>query len=177
MGDWLPPREPREPDSPHEWAARGTAMLDASLRWLVGSTVLGVLVAAGLLFAGLVLPTLAVLVLAGVPGYWTFARARQAGAARRTGWRTATVTIATTGGTRLPGTVAVRFSDGSRIDLRPWEAGSAVRALGELPGLPALVAGAGPAAMTVFIPPKPPLREKPVMFGARAETYRWVPEP
>jgi hypothetical protein len=173
MGDWLPPREPDEP----QWAARGTAVLDASLRWLVVSTVLGVLVAAVLLFAGLVLPMLAVLVVAGVPGYWTFARARQADAARRTGWRTATVTITTASGTRLPRSVAVRFADGSRIDLRPWEAGSAVRALGELPGLPALVAGSGPAAMTVLIPPKPPLREKPVVFGVRAETYRWLPKP
>jgi predicted alpha/beta hydrolase len=173
MGDWLPPREPDEPT----WSARGTAMLDANLRWYVVSTVLAVLFAGVFLFSGLPVPALGILVVAGVPGYWSFARARQADAARRTGWRTATVTLTGVASTtRVSGTVAVTFSDGSRIDLRPWEAGSAVRALSELPGLPALVAGSGPAAMTVLIPPKLPWREKPVLFGARAETYRWLPE-
>ncbi len=171
MGDWLPPRDPGEP----EWAARGTAMLDTSLRWCVASTVFAVLFAAVFLFSGLVLPAIGILVVAGVPGYWTFARARQADAARRTGWRTATVTLEGVTRKSLPRTVVVRFSDGSRIDLRPWEGGT-MPALGDLPGLPALVAGSGPAAMTVLVPPKPPWREKPALFGARANTYRWLPK-
>ncbi|MEU4251986.1 hypothetical protein AB0F15_31660 [Amycolatopsis sp. NPDC026612] len=96
MGDWLPPREPGGP----EWAARGTAMLDTSLRWCVASTVFAVLFAAGFLFSGLVLPSIGILVAAGVPGYWTFARARQADAARRTGWRTAPISRLAAGGGR-----------------------------------------------------------------------------
>jgi predicted alpha/beta hydrolase len=172
-GDWLPPKEPGEP----EWAAWGTARLDASLRRFVVSTVVAVLVAGVFLFSGLLVPAAGILAVAAVPGYWSYARARQADAARRTGWRTATVTLTGVGttGTAPTGTAAVRFSDGSRIDLRLRESGSAVRAVAGLPGLPALVAGAGPA-MTVLIPPKPPWREKPVVFAARAETYRWLPE-
>ncbi|MEV7094677.1 hypothetical protein AB0M80_17760 [Amycolatopsis sp. NPDC051045] len=172
MGDWLPPREPGEP----AWAARGTVMLETRLRWPVIATVLGVLFAAVFLFSGLVVPAVAILAVAGVPGYWSFARARQADAARRTGWRTATVTLTGGTGTRLPSTVVVRFSDGSRIDLRPWEGGRTVLALGDLPGLPAVVAGSGPAAMTVLVLPELPWREKPVLFGARTKTYRWLPK-
>ncbi|MDQ7802437.1 hypothetical protein Q5425_01745 [Amycolatopsis sp. A133] len=173
-GDWLPPKEPGEP----EWAAWGTARLDASLRRFVVSTVVAVLVAGVFLFSGLPVPAFGLLALAAVPGYWSFFRARQADAVRRTGWRTATVTVTgvSTTGTAPTGTAAVRFSDGSRIDLRLRESGSAVRAISELPGLPALVAGSGPGAMTVLIPPKPPWREKPVVFAARAGTYRWLPE-
>lgn len=121
-------------------------------------------------------PAVGASVLTGVPGYWSFACHRQTIAARRTGWRTATATLTGVATLRTSGTVAVRFSDGSRIDLQPREAGSAVRALSELPDLPALVAGDGPAGLTVLIPLRPPLREKPVLFGARAETYRWLPE-
>lgn len=118
------------------------------------------------------------LVVTGIGGYRSFARRRQVAAARRTGRRTATVTLAgVTSTPTVSGTVAVRFSDGSRIDLRPWETRDAVRALSELPDLPALIAGHGAAAMTVLVLPKPPLREKPVLFAARAETYRWLPEP
>ncbi len=141
------------------------------------ATVTGVLIAAGFLFAGFVVPAVGAAVLTGVPGCWGFAYHRRTVAARRTGWRTATITLTGMGGTtRLRGTMAVRFSDGSRIDLRPGESNAAVRALSELPDLPALIAGDGPAGLTVLVPPKPPLREKPVLFGARAETYRWVPE-
>ncbi|MEU4524972.1 hypothetical protein AB0F52_40430 [Amycolatopsis sp. NPDC024027] len=140
------------------------------------ATVVGVLIAAACLFAGLVVPAVGAAVLTVVPGYWSFACHRQAVAARRTGWRTATVTLTGVATLGTSGTVAVRFADGSRIDLRPREAGNAVQALSELPDLPALVAGDGPAALTVLIPPKPPLREKTVLFAARADTYRWLPE-
>ncbi|MET8848790.1 hypothetical protein [Amycolatopsis sp. NPDC004625] len=171
MPDWLPPREPGEPDG----AARGAALLRARFARAVFATVPGLLVAAAWLFAGLTVPAAAALVLTGIPGYGAFVRHRQVLAARRTGWRTATVTLGAVASRRLPGTVAVRFSDGSRIDLRPVEGGHAVQALSELPGLPALVAGEGPAAMVVLVLPKPPVRDKAVLFGVRAETFRWLP--
>lgn len=176
MGDWLPPPERGEP----EWAAWGSATLQARFARWVFATVAGILIAAAFLFAGLVVPAVGAAVLTVVPGYWSVACHRRTVAARRTGWRTATVTLTgvwfTTLRRPLGGTVAVRFPDGSRIGLRPWETDSAVRALSELPDLPALVAGEGPAALTVLIPPKPPRREKPVLFGACADTYRWLPE-
>jgi hypothetical protein len=178
MGDWLPPPERGEP----EWAAWGSAALQARFARWVFAAVAGVLIAAAFLFAGLVVPAVGAAVLTVVSGYWGFACHRRTVAARRTGWRTATVTLIGMGFPRMRftvitlGTIAVRFSDGSRIDLRPWETNSAVRALSELPDLPALVAGNGPAGLTVLIPPKPPLREKPVLFGACADTYRWLPK-
>jgi hypothetical protein len=174
MGDWLPPPVPgKEP----EWAAWGSATLQSRFACWVFATVAGILIAAAFSFAGLVVPAVGAAVLTGVPGYWGFACHRRTVAAHRTGWRTATVTLTGMGATtRMRGTMAVRFSDGSRIGLLPWETNGAVRALSELPDLPALVAGDGPAALTVLIPPRPPLREKPVLFGARADTYRWLPE-
>ncbi|MGW4060589.1 hypothetical protein ACWEGE_20045 [Amycolatopsis sp. NPDC004747] len=171
-GDWLPPPERGEP----EWAARGTAVLHTRFARWVFTTVAGVLIAAAFGFAGRPVPAAGAAVFTGVSGCWAFAVHRQAIAARRTGWRTATVTLAgVTSAERTSGAIAVRFPDGSRIDLRPLETNAAVRALSDVPDLPALIAGNGPAALTVFVPPKPPWREKAVLFRARAATYRWLP--
>ncbi len=168
--DWLPPRTGREPP----WAAHGAAVLERRFQGLAVVMVLTILVAVACLFTGQVVAMVLGPALAVTGGYVGFAAERRLRAARRTGWRDATVTLDRVATLGTSGTVAVTFADGSRIDLRPLRAGPAVKALSELPGLPAIIAGHGPA-MTVLVPPNPPLRERPVLFPARAATYRWRP--
>jgi hypothetical protein len=170
-GDWLPPREKREP----AWAARAMAMQETRFRRLAAFFVLEILVAVACLFTGVVPVMVLGPVVAAWGGYCGFAAERRGKAARRTGWRRAAVTVGMMSTRDTSAAIAVRFADGSRIDLRSGQAGSAVRALAELSGLPAIVAGYGPA-MTVLVLPNPPLREAPVLVGACAETYRWTPD-
>ena len=170
--DWLPPREKSAP----AWSAHATAALERRFRRLAVFLVLEILVAVACLFSGQVLLMVAGPAIAAYGGYCGFAADRRAQAARRTGWRRAAVTVARVRSNDTSTAIAVRFADGSRIDLRSGQGGFAVRALAERPGLPAIVAGHGPA-MTVLVLPNPPARDEPVLFGARAETYRWWPDP
>ncbi|GLY42581.1 hypothetical protein Amsp01_086040 [Amycolatopsis sp. NBRC 101858] len=171
--DWLPAPEKSAP----EWSAHGTAALERRFRRLAAFLVLEILVAVACVVSGQVPLMVIGPAIAAYGGYCGFVADRRAQAARRTGWRSAVVTVA---GLRsradTSAAIAVRFADGSRIALRSWQAGFAVRALAERPDLPAIVAGHGPA-MTVLVPPNPPARDNPVLFGARAETYRWQPDP
>ncbi|UOZ11236.1 hypothetical protein [Amycolatopsis sp. WQ 127309] len=96
-------------------------------------------------------------------------------AVRVTGWREATATIGHVGMEPPGPVVAVRFADGSRIDLRMVDGTWTVRALSELPGLPALVGGHG-SAMVLLVLPRPPWWTRPRVFAAKARTYRWTPE-
>lgn len=166
--DWLPPREGREPP----WAAHGAAFLERRFQGWAVVMVLEILVAVACLFTGQVVAMVLGPALAATGAYAGFAAERRMRAARRTGWRSATVMLDRVATLGTSGTVAVTFADGSRIDLRPLQAGMAVKALSELSGRPAIIAGHGPA-MTVLVPPKPPLRDRPVVFPARAATYRW----
>ncbi|MEU7783318.1 hypothetical protein [Amycolatopsis sp. NPDC049159] len=166
--DFLPPREKSEP----AWSGQGTTVLERRFRRLAAFLVLEILIAVACLFSGQVPLMVLGPVIAVCGGYCGFAADRRAQAARRTGWRSAVVTVADVSWQAGSVPVAVRFADGSRLDLRSWQAGVAVRAL--TPGLPAIVAGDGPA-MTVLVPPNPPLRDGPVLFGARAEAARWRP--
>ncbi|MDT7803214.1 MAG: hypothetical protein QOI78_6647 [Actinomycetota bacterium] len=126
----------------------------------------------------------AVLLLVGVIGVLTCAGTvviwrRRYRAVRVTGWREATATIGrvapTTSSTVRGPLVAVTFPDGSRIDVRTADGGWAVRALSELPGLPALVGGHG-SAMVLLVLPRPPWWTRPRVFAAKAETHRWMPD-
>lgn len=96
-------------------------------------------------------------------------------AVRVTGWREATATIGHVW-PKSPGpAVAVKFADGSRIDLRMADGGWTVRALSELPDLPALVGGHG-SAMVLLVLPRPPWWTRARVFAANSETYRWTPD-
>ncbi|WP_326955031.1 hypothetical protein [Amycolatopsis sp. NBC_01286] len=97
-------------------------------------------------------------------------------AVRVTGWRDATATIGYVGPRSRGPAVAVKFADGSRIDLRMADSGWTVQALSELPDLPALVGGHG-SAMVLLVLPRPPWWTRPRVLAAKAETHRWTPEP
>jgi hypothetical protein len=102
-------------------------------------------------------------------------------AARVTGRREATVTIGSVHAeppvhrVTLGPVVAVTFPDGSRIDVRAADAGWTVRGRSELPALPALVGGHGPA-MVLLVLPRPPWWTRPHVFAAKAVAYRRPPE-
>src|SRR5881394_579548 len=87
--NWLPSREEGAP----AWSARGTAMLDAKFQVSVILAVVAVLFAVGTTMVNLLFMVLGP-VPAAFAGYGCFAAGRRLGAARRTGWRTAAVTIA-----------------------------------------------------------------------------------
>ncbi|UOX85344.1 hypothetical protein MUY14_26540 [Amycolatopsis sp. FBCC-B4732] len=97
-------------------------------------------------------------------------------AVRVTGWCEATATIGHVGPARPPRgpVVAVKFADGSRIDLRMADGRWSVRALSELPDLPALVGGHG-SAMVLLVLPRPPWWTRTRVLAAKAETHRWTP--
>ncbi|WP_143051041.1 hypothetical protein [Amycolatopsis pretoriensis] len=168
--EWLPRPEKQAPP----WADRATALLDRRFRLWAVVMVLGIFVAVACLFTGEVAAMIVgpVLGAGGVLG--AFLPERRLRAARRTGWRTAEVTISLNGGKDNYVLIAVRFADGSRIDLWSRPGSLTVPTLRYPPSLPAIIAGHGPA-MSVLVPPNPPARDKPVLFGARAETYRWRP--
>lgn len=179
--EWLPPPEKQAP----AWADRAAATLNLRLRVWAALMVLGIMAGVALLFTGQVVAMVAGLVIAAGGSLFAFFAERRVRAARRTGWRTAAVTLSRNRGRDSYVSAAVRFADGSRIDAwsrpnsfavpaaaYPYEAAAAWHR----PSLPVLVAGYGPA-MTVVLLPDPPRRRKPVVFGARAETYRWRPDP
>ncbi|MCR6488175.1 hypothetical protein M8542_35640 [Amycolatopsis sp. OK19-0408] len=169
--DWLPRPEKRAPP----WADRATATLDRRFQLWAVVMVLGIFVAVACLFTGQVVAMIIGLLIGAGGVLGAFLPERRLRAARRTGWRKAEVTISLKPGEDKYALIAVRFADGSRIDLWSRPGSMTVPALAQPPGLPALVAGYGPA-MSVLVLPNPPFREKPVLFGARAETYRWVPK-
>jgi hypothetical protein len=157
--DWLPPRDGGE----QPWTAHGAAVLERRFQVLAVVTVLAILVAVACLCTGQVVAMILGPALAATGGYAGFAAERRLrGLARRD-------RHPRPGGHARHGGNRRRDLRGRQPDRAPAPAaGPAVKALSELPGLPAIIAGHGPA-MTVLVLPNPRLRERPML------TYRWRP--